>query len=93
MAFQITVTVEGLRKSWPLEGDLFRVGRSSRCDIQIADPTVSKEHAELAFDLNGWVLRDLGSRNGTRLNGTDVHDTVKLRPGDMVEFGQIQARF
>ncbi|MFN8588972.1 MAG: SpoIIE family protein phosphatase [Candidatus Eisenbacteria bacterium] len=93
MGFQITVTVEGLRKSWPLDGELYRVGRSSRCDIQIADPTVSKEHAELAFDLNGWTLRDLGSRNGTRLNGTDVHDTVKLRPGDMVEFGQIQSRF
>ncbi len=93
MSFQITITVEGLRRSWPLEAELYRVGRSSRCDIQIADPTVSKEHAELAYDLNGWVLRDLGSRNGTRLNGTDVHDTHKLRPGDMIEFGQIQARF
>ena len=94
MDLLLTAVVEGQRRSWPVTGDLLRIGRSSRCEIQLADATVSKEHAEVCRSTGGWLLRDLGSRNGTRLNGVEVRDTgVTLKEGDSIQFGQVEVRF
>ena len=65
----------------------FTIGRRDDCDLRLADLSVSRRHAELDRDADGWLLTDLGSRNGTRLNGWLVRETVPVRPGDRLEFG------
>lgn len=53
-------------------GKKFRVGRTKASSIQIKDPAVSEKHAEIVFTDGEWRIRDLGSSNGTRLNGSEV---------------------
>ena len=57
------------------------VGRHRWCDVRIASPRVSRRHCCLALDRDGVLVRDLGSTNGTRINGQRVAEGV-LRPGD-----------
>ena len=57
------------------------VGRHRWCDVRIASPRVSRRHCRLAVDRDGVLVRDLGSTNGTRINGRRVEEGV-LRPGD-----------
>jgi pSer/pThr/pTyr-binding forkhead associated (FHA) protein len=54
------------------EGKKFRVGRTKASSIQIKDPAVSEKHAEIVFADGEWRVRDLGSSNGTQLNGVEV---------------------
>lgn len=63
------------------------VGRSNANDIVVDDPVVSREHLELTFDRHGVWLRDVGSRNGTRVNGVDVTDPVLLKSQDTIRVG------
>ena len=64
------------------------VGRGSACDLVLADLTVSRVHAELRReDDGGWMLVDLGSLNGTRLNGWRLVGPAKVRSGDEISFG------
>jgi len=51
--------------------------------------SVSRLHAELVRGRDGWLLNDLGSHNGTRLNGWLVRETVSVRAGDRLEFGSM----
>jgi hypothetical protein len=67
----------------------FTIGRAPDCDLVIADMTVSRRHAGLDRGLRGWLLTDLGSTNGTRLNGWRVREPVPVRPGDRVSFGAV----
>ena len=68
-------------------GTTFTIGRTQDCDLRISDMSVSRRHAELTRGEDGWLLSDLGSHNGTRINGWLVREPVPLRPGDMVQFG------
>lgn len=74
---------------WRVSGSLQRVGRSSRNEIAIADPTVSKEHAEITTREGRLFVRDLGSRNGTRVNGIEAREALALSPGDRLEVGHV----
>jgi hypothetical protein len=65
----------------------FTIGREPDCDMTLADETVSRWHASLERSAGGWLLADLGSTNGTRLNGWRVTSPIPVRPGDMVSFG------
>jgi hypothetical protein len=67
----------------------FTIGRHPDCDLVIPDITVSRWHAGLAHDSHGWLLTDLGSTNGTRLNGWRVRTPVPVGPGDQVSFGAV----
>jgi hypothetical protein len=67
-------------------------GRSRDCDCVLAEPSVSRRHAELRRDGARWLLRDLGSRNGTRLNGVRLLDEAEVGPGDRVSFGDARFR-
>lgn len=69
------------------------VGRLRDSTIAIDEPFVSAEHAELAFDRGRWWIRDLGSTNGTFLNGTQVTVPTGVRAGDIVQFGRIKLQF
>jgi len=68
------------------------VGRDPECHISHADPRLSRRHAEFRVTPDGVTLRDLGSRNGTHVNGEAVAETV-LRPGDVVQIAHLTIRF
>ena len=68
------------------------IGRAPDNTIHIDDPSVSGRHAELRRTDKTYHLRDLGSTNGTRVNGTGATD-ITLHPGDRVRFGAVDARF
>jgi len=75
-----------------LTGPKVTVGRVDDNTIQIDDPSVSSHHAELTASGSDYLLSDLGSTNGTRLNGEEVDATPrKLSPGDRVRFGKVDA--
>ena len=56
--------------SIPLLKAKLLVGRRSQCDIVLEFPNVSSQHCEFRFDQGYWQIRDLGSRNGIKVNGT-----------------------
>lgn len=66
---------------------VFVIGRSPQSDLAIRDMTVSWRHAELHRSAGEWVLVDLGSTNGTRVNGWQAGAGFPVRPGDLVTFG------
>ncbi len=67
----------------------FTIGRAMACDFTLADLSVSRWHARLYTEDEHWLLSDLGSTNGTRLNGWRVTTGVPVRPGDQVTFGSV----
>ncbi len=67
------------------------VGRGVASDIAIYDPTISRRHAELIAESDGVEVRDLGSSNGTCINGSRV-TAGRLRPNDSVTFGKVMFR-
>jgi hypothetical protein len=70
-----------------LEGPVASLGRSRECDCVLADPNVSRKHAELRRNSTGdWEIADLGSTNGIKVNGRQV-DSSRLSPGDQVQIG------
>jgi hypothetical protein len=71
-----------------LEGDRLTLGKDGSNDVAIdSDPTISRLHAVLERFASGWCLRDLGSRNGTFVNGERVFGERVLRPGDEIRLG------
>jgi len=69
------------------------VGRSHENDVVLTDPTLSRRHAELVREPLGWLVRDLGSRNGTLLNGATLGTRTALRPGDRILIGRAELVF
>jgi len=67
----------------------FTIGREPACDMRLTDDTVSRWHACLERSPGGWLLADLGSMNGTRLNGWRVNHPTWVQAGDMVSFGGV----
>jgi hypothetical protein len=63
------------------------LGRSRKCDIVVDDPNVSREHAEIRPRGGSWVLHDLGSTNGSSINGRRTDGAEVLKPGDEIELG------
>lgn len=68
--------------------DRVEIGRALECDISILEPALSRKHAELELVGDDLVLRDLGSINGTYVNGEKI-DEVKLKDGDRMQFDKI----
>jgi pSer/pThr/pTyr-binding forkhead associated (FHA) protein len=69
------------------------LGRSRQCDVTVDDPNVSRTHAEVRPRGGSWVLSDLGSTNGSRLNGHRVEGSEVLKPGDEIELGTTVLQF
>lgn len=63
------------------------IGRQAQCDLTLHDNDVSRRHAEVCFEAGGYVLRDLGSTNGTFLNDKEITSPAPLSPGDRIEVG------
>jgi len=75
-----------------IEADVVSIGRQDTCDVVLDDPTVSRNHAEVHRDADGFEVRDLGSRNGTRVNGLGIART-RLADGDELLIGAVPLRF
>ncbi|MDX1600595.1 MAG: FHA domain-containing protein [Anaerolineales bacterium] len=69
---------------WVLEDDELLIGRAPDCDMVVPDRKVSRHHARLRKTENGVIVEDLGSKNGTHVNGTPVDDPVLLQDGDVI---------
>lgn len=65
------------------------LGREARCDFPLDDPTVSTQHARLAYHHGQWWVEDLHSTNGTYLNEHPVVEPAVLANGDVLRCGQI----
>lgn len=78
--------------SWDLNPGVYLIGRVDDCDFSIKNNTVSRKHARLEVSDSGDVcsLTDLGSHNGTFINGEDKKGTVNVKPGDHIRFGQTE---
>src|SRR5579859_2983599 len=64
----------------------FTLGRSSECDLCISSPEISRAHALIDCDADGYFLRDTGSRHGTYVNGICI-TTSRLRSNDRIALG------
>jgi hypothetical protein len=77
----------------PAPGPLpLSIGRASGSGLRLNHASVSRQHATLRGTGTGWTLRDLGSSNGTWVNGLRVTESVRVRPGDHVSFGAMAFR-
>ena len=74
-------------------GREYLVGRGSDCDLPLEDERISRHHARLSFAESGWRVADLGSKNGTRLDGRPVEEPALLSDGAWISFGGLPARF
>ena len=74
--------------TYSLEGDQLTIGRDSSNGVTINDAEVSRKHARLTFQGGKYVLEDLGSTNGTFVNGQRLAGPVVLKAGDVVSLGE-----
>jgi len=97
MGARLVQLEEGRRVgSTPLRGPLARIGRDPTCDVVLDFARVSRRHAVLRRDVDGFTLADEGSSNGTALNGQPVgREPVRLHHGDLLDLaeGTVQLRF
>ncbi len=69
------------------------LGRSRECDVVLADQNVSRRHAEVRPSGGSWIVKDLGSTNGVKVNGRRIQGPQSLKPGDTIELGTSTIRF
>ena len=74
--------------TFTLEGDQINIGRESSNEITINDAEISRRHARLTFQGGKYVLEDLGSTNGTFVNGQRLAGPRVLKAGEVVSFGE-----
>ncbi len=74
--------------TFPLEGDQLIIGRDSTNGVAINDAEISRKHSRLSFQGGKYVLEDLGSTNGTFVNGQRLGGPVVLKPGDVISLGE-----
>lgn len=83
----------GQLRTFDLAGDELTIGRTAENAIKIADAQSSRRHCRLRRAGGGWLLEDLESRNGTRLNGLALTGPTALSPGDRIEVGDSTVHF
>jgi phosphoserine phosphatase RsbU/P len=81
-------TGDGSRERFPLANERVTIGRSRDSDIFLPDQWLSRHHAEILRKDAAFFLHDLGSKNGTLLNGEPVHGDRRLRHGDVITLGE-----
>ncbi len=81
-----------MNKSFPIKGTMV-VGRVAGTDVQLEDDSVSRRHAEVVMSGKTVVLKDLGSANGTTVNGQPLTGEVTLQPGDIIQFGVVEMAY
>lgn len=84
------IVIDGKRNL--LAGERMTIGRSRECELIVDDPNVSRQHAEVRKTIEGWMIVDLGSTNGVKVNGRRVREEV-LHPGDKITLGLVELEF
>ena len=75
-----------------LGAETVTIGRSAECAVRLADTSVSRRHAEVRATGDGWTIADLGSTNGTKVNGAVITER-KLKEGDTISVGDSHIKF
>jgi serine phosphatase RsbU (regulator of sigma subunit) len=87
-------SADGASRSVPLEGDQLALGRSHENELHFPDDTsLSRRHLLFERDGDRWTIRDLGSKNGTFVNGDRISAARRLEPGDRVTAGHLTIAF
>jgi pSer/pThr/pTyr-binding forkhead associated (FHA) protein len=76
-------------KTIPLQGPTFKIGRGETCNLRPNSEQVSREHSEFLITADEVVVRDLGSRNGTQVNGKTLTGPCKLKDRDLIQIGPL----
>jgi serine phosphatase RsbU (regulator of sigma subunit)/pSer/pThr/pTyr-binding forkhead associated (FHA) protein len=87
------VPAEGEPFEHALEVDSLVIGRSSRCDLAVADRCLSRQHIRIYRADDGWLIEDMGSRNGTRVNGEMISGPTSISPGDVIDASMSRITF
>ncbi len=85
----VHVRSDGRQREIPLNHPVTLVGRRTDCQLRIPISSVSRRHCELRMADGGLYLRDLGSSNGTFVNGHRLQGEAELTPGDLVSIGSL----
>lgn len=81
-----------IEESYSLDSSI-TIGRSSKNDIVIKDPYISKRHASIEKDRNEFFIEDLNSANGTFVNDEELLNPIRLEHGDSIKIGQASFLF
>ena len=92
MARLVYFSTNGMWLDYEL-GEKTRVGRHLDCDLQLLDRLISKVHVEIVHENDHYVITDLQSKNGTRINDTSIDVSTVLRDGDEIAIGTHVLRF
>jgi sigma-B regulation protein RsbU (phosphoserine phosphatase) len=87
------IPAEGEPFDHELEGDSLVIGRSSRCDLAVADRCLSRQHVRIFRSDESWLVEDMGSRNGTRVNGKTISGQTPIAPGDVIDASMSRITF
>ena len=85
----LVIAIEGVPHE--ILGDHAIIGRSRKCELVVSDPSVSRQHVELRRDDQGWYAVELGSTNGTLIDGQPLTAPRRLTPGARIEVGHATA--
>jgi predicted component of type VI protein secretion system len=88
MTLKLTPLVQGTGPVVLLQRPVYLVGRHPECDLQLDGPKISRRHCCFALAYDRLIVRDLGSRNGVRVNGREIVETQLFR-GDEVAIGPL----
>jgi pSer/pThr/pTyr-binding forkhead associated (FHA) protein len=76
----------------PVDRDWLVIGRGRGADVVIAEPTLSRAHVAIGFEDEAFFVQDLGSTNGTMVNGAR-ENKANLKDGDEIQIGKLVLRF
>ncbi len=79
----------GEKRRFPISHDVLTIGRGEGCDLRIPLGEVSRRHCSLIKSDDGLQIQDIGSSNGTFVNGKRIQETI-LRPGDQIRIGSLR---
>src|SRR5688572_21293968 len=88
----VLIIMEGEQagQRWTIEGDKFVVGRGGECELVLPERQVSREHIHIYYDGSEYFLKDLGSKNGTWVNGVEIpNQTITLHDGDEISIAKV----
>jgi predicted component of type VI protein secretion system len=91
MSFRLAPLIKKMAPTIDLQRPILLVGRHMECDVRLDSPKISRRHCCLAMAYDRLLIRDLGSRNGVRLNGRVIEE-AQLQSGDEVAIGPIVFR-